>query len=197
LIDLADECAYNTADLDDGYSAGFFTLEEIAAAVPSYAGFLEEIRARFPGASETAHFQEVLRRLVNFLVSGLIEGTLEAVTESGIASVVDVREYPQRLVRMTAPAAATNRALKQFLTTRLYMTHDLLAEREQAAAGIARLFAFFLAHPNELPEGHRERLESLPLHRVVCDYIAGMTEGFFHRTGQRLFGAVPGTPPAN
>jgi len=73
LIDLADEVAYNTADLDDGYSAGLFTMEEIVAEIPHYQDIAAEIETSFPGASPGLRFQEVLRRLIDWLVSGLIE----------------------------------------------------------------------------------------------------------------------------
>jgi len=185
LIDLADEVAYNTADLDDGHSAGLFTMEEIAAAVPHYGELAEEIVWQFPAAPEKVQFQEVLRRLIDLLASSLIEGTIESVQSSGVQSLDDVRRSP-RLVRMSGEASPTNRALKKFLFEHVYSTPPLMEERRKACEGIAELFQYFLRHPAELPDGHRERIEELPLHRVVCDYIAGMTDGFFRRTATRL-----------
>ncbi|MBI4894010.1 MAG: dNTP triphosphohydrolase [Acidobacteria bacterium] len=187
LIDLADEVAYNTADLDDGYSAGLFSMEEIAAAVPHYGELAEEIEAQFPAAAEKVRFQEVLRRLIDLLVSGLIQGTTDNVVQSGARSVAEVRRLP-RLAGLTAGAGETNRALKQFLFLHVYSTPPLLEERQHACDGIAALFTLYMEHPDELPEWQRERLGELPLHRVVCDYIAGMTDGFFRRTRARLLG---------
>ena len=74
LIDLADEIAYNTADLDDAFSAKFFQLDEIAGAVPHYGGLLKEIRNQFPRAEQGLQFQEVSAPAIDLLVSGLIEG---------------------------------------------------------------------------------------------------------------------------
>jgi dGTPase len=187
LIDLADEAAYNTADLDDGYSAGLFSMEEIAADVPHYGELAAEIERQFPAAPEKVRFQEVLRRLINLLVSGLIEGTAEGVAASGVETADDVRRLP-RLVRLTAAADETNRALKRFLFERVYSIPLLLDERRRACEGISALFRFYLAQPEELPEWQRARLADFPLHRVVCDYIAGMTDGFFRRTAARLLG---------
>jgi dGTPase len=185
LIDLADEVAYNTADLDDGYSAGLFTMEEIAACVPHYGDLAQEIGQQFPGAEEKVRFQEVLRRLIDMLVSALIAGTAAQVQLSGAQSVEDVRRLP-RMVGMTGAAGETNRALKSFLFERVYSTAPLIEERRRAGEGIAALFGFYLARPEELPLWQRERLEEFPLHRVICDYIAGMTDGFFRRTAARL-----------
>jgi len=174
--------------LDDAYSAGFFTLDEIAADVPHYGALLEEIRKRFPDAEEGLQFQEVLRRLINLLVSGFIEGTRDALQHSGAANVQEVREHPTRLASLTAAAREADTGLKRFLLRRVYTSPQLIHEREQATGTIGRLFEFFLLNPAELPEPHRMRLADLPLHRVVCDYIAGMTDNFCRTTAHRLVG---------
>src|SRR5205823_3071115 len=81
LIDLADEIAYNTADLDDAFSAGLLTAQDVAASVPQYAGIFEAVETQWAGASPRERFNEGLRQLVDALVSGLISGTVERATE--------------------------------------------------------------------------------------------------------------------
>ncbi len=186
LIDFADEIAYNTADLDDGFAAGLFTSADIAAAVPRYAGLADTIEMQFPGATERERFFEVLRLLFDGLVTGLIQGTARAAVASGAASQEDVRRHPVRLACFTGEAAAVSRDLKAFLHARVYESPALCAERVHSAAMIAWMFQFYLDHPGELPAGYAGQTASQPLHRVVCDYIAGMTDGFFLRTYQRL-----------
>lgn len=190
LIDLADEAAYNTADLDDGFSAGLFTLDEIARAAPGYGALLDEIRAQFPAAPAAVQFQEILRRLIDLLVSSLIEGTAAAAEAAGVADADAVRRHPKRLARLAPPAAATNAALKRFLYERVYTIPALERERRIASEGIERMFAYYLAHPSELPASQREHMEGAPPHRVVCAYIAGMTDGYFRHTLGRIL------PPA-
>lgn len=182
LIDLADEIAYNTADLDDGYSAGLFSLEEIAASVPGYGLLLAQVRSLYPRAQDGILFQEALRKLIDHLASGLIEGTRQAVTSSGCKDVDDIRLAGRRLAGMRPEPAAVNRQLKEFLFRQVYSSGPLQAERCRATAEIWRLFEHYLQSPDRLPEPHLQRTSSLPLHRVVCDYIAGMTDGFFRRT---------------
>ena len=187
LIDLADEIAYNTADLDDAYSARFFDLEAVAECIPRYAGIQAEVEMQFPGASGQIRFNEALRRLIDLLVSGLIEGSEQAVAAARVTSVDQVRRFPERLVRFTAPALETSAALKRFLRERVYSSQALHEERQRSAAMIAELFAYFLQHPERLPESSRDNLEAQPPHRAVCDYIAGMTDGYLRRTySQRL-----------
>lgn len=187
LIDLADEIAYNTADLDDGFSAGLFTAEEIAAAVPRYAELADTIEMQFPGATPREQFFEALRLVMDALVTGLIQGTVDAASAAGVTDYHGVRRHPERIAAFTAPALATNRELKAFLQTRVYQSPALKQERARSAGMIATLFQFFLDRPDELPGPYAEltRQQGHPRHRVVCDYIAGMTDGFFLRTYER------------
>ena len=187
LIDLADEIAYSTADLDDAFSAGMFDLETIVREVSGYAGILESVRELFPLATQRLLFHEALRRLIDLLVTGLVEGVHGAASQAGLKEVDDVRRYPGRVARLTPLAAVTSAALKEFLRRHVYFAEALLAERRRAAAMLDELFQFFLKHPDSLPPGYRASAEGGALHRVVCDYIAGMTDGFVRRTYRRVF----------
>jgi dGTPase len=186
LIDLADEIAYGTADLDDAFSAGMFDVENIAGEVPGYAGILDSVRERFPQATHRLLFQEALRRLIDWMVTGLVEGTWEAARAAGVEEVDDVRRCPRRIACLTPPAAVTGSALKEFLRRHVYFTEALLAERRRAAAMLGELFQFFLKQPDRLPPAYRGAAEGGALPRVVCDYIAGMTDGFLRRTYRRV-----------
>jgi dGTPase len=195
LIDLADEVAYNTADLDDAFSADMLTAADIAACVPQYAGILESIQMQFPGASPREHFQEALRQLINLLVSGLIEGTSQQAQGVAVETCDDVRVCPRRLAAFTPQPAETSRQLKQFLHTRVYSAPALIEGRTRSVTMIAALFQFFVDHCDRLPQAYREQAASEPIHRVVCDYIAGMTDAFFRRIYQQHIGEEDFTPP--
>lgn len=187
LIDLADEIAYNTADLDDGFSAGMLTAEDVAACVEPYAAIHEAVETQFPGATERERFHEGLRQVVDLLVSGLIDGTVTAAERSRVASVEDVRDLPERLAVFTADARETSAGLKRFLHRTMYASPALNEDRQRSMAMIEELFHFFLDDPARLPEAYSQRAEEPP-HRIICDYIAGMTDGFFRRTYEQMLG---------
>ena len=191
LIDLADEIAYNTADLDDAFSAHLFAICDIRTAVPEFERRYQEAEGHFPAASERELFQEVVRGLVDWLVSGLIQGTMDAAAHAGVADSDQVREHPRRLASFMPAAQATNRQLKQFLHHAVYFSEAMVEERRRSAEMVAELFEFYTTHPDKLPENYIEPLEHWPVHRVVCDYIAGMTDGFFLRTYQEFAGPHP------
>jgi dGTPase len=188
LIDLADEIAYNTADLDDAFSAGLFEIGGIRQAVSEFDRRYEEVEGQFPGASEQERFQEVVRGLVDCLVSGFIQGTAEAAAQAAVAGVDQVREYPRRLACFTPLSQATNRELKQFLHHQVYYSELMLEERRRSTRMLGELFEFYIANPAKLPLNYVHSLAEAPVHRVVCDYIAGMTDGYFLRSYQQAFG---------
>jgi dGTPase len=183
LIDLCDEIAYNTADLDDGYSAGFIHPEEAGIGVVRFGELWEAAEMQFPGAPEQVKVKEVVRGLINWLVSGLIEGTLAAA--NGLAGPDAVRENPSRIARFSESTAAGTRELKNFLRDKVYCSEALVRARTQSAGRIPALFGLFLEHPERMPAAHQDESAD-PLHRRVCDYIAGMTDGFFLKTCQQM-----------
>ncbi len=191
LIDLADEVAYNTADLDDGYAAGMFSLVDAAHAVPAIARLAEEGDIQFPGADEKTRFREILRSLINELVGGLIQGTLELVKKSGARSVDDIRQLGYRVVAFTPQAAALRDELKRFLTQRVYLAQDLASERSKAAQELGKLFDYLVSSPQHLPSDYQDQLEQVPAARVVCDFIAGMTDAYFRRFYESVNQAAP------
>jgi dGTPase len=188
LIDLADEIAYNSADLDDAVSAGLLCPADVAAEAPYYGELYEQAGQQFPGAPESARFHETLRDVVDALVSGLIEGTVRNAAATGIETVEDVRRHPRRLAAFTPETETANRDLKRFLHRHVYTAPELREERDRAAAMIAQLFEFFVEHPERLPAPHSDLIPAEPAYRVVCDYIAGMTDVFFQRTYRQVLG---------
>ncbi|MFQ5927749.1 MAG: deoxyguanosinetriphosphate triphosphohydrolase [Terriglobia bacterium] len=187
LIDLADEVAYNTADLDDGYEAKLLDFETVVAATPLVRAIFDDVRGRYPQALEKLQFNETLKRVIDRLVTDLIENTRSQLAAEGIKTLDDVRNFPRRLVAFSAPVAEASRQLKRFLFERLYAHPNLVAEREQAVRVLEELFRFYLEHPERLPSFYVEKTHTEPAHRTVCDYIAGMTDTYVFRQHHELF----------
>jgi dGTPase len=186
LIDLADEVAYNAADLDDAYEAGLLRVDRIAAAVPSYAEILESIDTQFPGLTERERFQESVRHLIDALVSGLIEGTVAAAGDAGVRGVEDVRLHRTRIARFTSAARETSILFKRFLHKNVYSSDLLETDRRDSTEKLDRVFEYLLAHPGKMSA---DKDAGVPPHRAVCDFIAGMTDRYFLRFHESLFGA--------
>jgi dGTPase len=193
LIDLADEIAYDAADLDDGFEAHLLTLKTIRAGLPVFEAFFQEVEALYPAAPDQLQFNETLKRLLNRFVTGLIEGTRARLKAAAIASVDDVRRHPQRLVgfhqaSFNAGLERDRASCKEFLYQNLYFSKALEPEKEEAERVIRDLFSHWMRRPGDLPPAYREKSQQEPLPRIVCDYIAGMTDPFIVEQHQRFCG---------
>ena len=184
LIDRCDEIAYNAADLDDGYFAELIQLEDARRMVGKIAEIDEVLSQQYPGAPERVRVHEIVRALINWLVSGLIEGTLEAA--KGLADVDAVRRNGTRVACFSRETALGSQELKDFLRQTVYQSDRLAEDRSKSTGLVASLFEFFMKHSNRLPINYLEESAGQPLHRVVCDYIAGMTDGFLVRTCEQM-----------
>ncbi len=181
IIDLVDEIAYNIADLDDGLEAELLEVEAVLTAVPAVAGVYGEIDRGYPNARTKLKFLETLKRLLDVLVTDLIDTTQAGIARSGVRSVEEVRRAPARIAGLSPAAAEKNAALKSFLHARLYALPELAEERERSALALDHLFRFFLDRPEAMPPFYAQQAHRQPRHRVVCDYIAGMTDRFLLR----------------
>ena len=186
LVDLTDEIAYNTADLDDGFEARILSLEDIRFEVSVFEDSYQEASARFPEASTKLLFNEALKRMLDRMVTDLIQHTGEAARQAGVSSLQQVRSYPQRLARFSESMEKQRRQAKDFLHARLYFSPDLMPEKEMAERIVTELFAFWTAHPEALPEQYQAKIHEESLPRVICDYIAGMTDNYILDQHQKL-----------
>jgi dGTPase len=188
LIDWTDELAYSTADLDDGYEAHLVALEQISEGVPVFARFFGEVRKLYPDAAPKLQFNEVLRRILDRWVGDLIRNTQAQVEAAGLAVLDDVRTYSRRLAGLSADAESERRQTKEFLYQNLYNCRSLEPEKEAAERIISDLFELWMKHPEKLPTGYQEKADAEPLARVICDYIAGMTDPYIYEQYEKHCG---------
>ena len=190
LIDLADEIAYDTADLDDGYEAHLLTLDEIHARLPLFEPFYREVEKLYPDAIEKLKFNEALRRVLNRLVGDLICNTQAQIEVARIRTLDDIRACPRRLVSLSPAVEEERRQFKEFLFQNLNLSAALDPEKNDAERIIAELFELWMAKPEHLPDAYQEKARQEPLARVVCDYIAGMTDNFISEQHEKFCGRI-------
>ena len=190
LIDLADEIAYSTADLDDGYEARILSLDHILPRVAIFERFYREAERRYPEAPEKLRFSDALRRMLDRMATDLIQTTRACIGAAGVKSEGDVRAFPGRLAAFSPEVDAERAQVKAFLYEKLYFSPDLQPEKQEAERVITDLFNYWGAHPESLPSSYQERVrsEDQPMVRIVCDYIAGMTDNFILEQHQRFCG---------
>ena len=181
LIDLVDEIAYNTADLDDGYEAHLVEIEHVRRLVPVFDAMYSEVERTHPKGRPKLIFNEALKRVLDLLATDVIEETRRQVQQSGARTVEDIRSHGSRLASFSKGAAQSNSELKHFLLANLYALPAIDEDRERSVQALDELFQYYLEHPDAMPDFYREQAKREPLARVICDYIAGMTDQYLLR----------------
>jgi len=193
LANFADEIAYNNHDVDDGIRAGLITVEQLLG-VPLFAEYHREVLAKYPGLAPRRLVFEILRRMINRLVSDLIESSAARLRDSGVGSIADVREHSKPLIGFSDATGELNYALKAFLREHVYRHYKVRRMTSKARRVVGALFDAFFNDPSLMPDEHREsaaRLETAQgtagRARAVADYIAGMTDRYAILEHRRLF----------
>lgn len=178
IIDLADEIAYLTADLDDGVESGLLEIEHILEHVGILRRSYGAVRGAHPGAEEKYVFHDALQTMQKALVLDLVRQTGENVMASKARSLEEIRALPQRVAALSQEAEAERAEEKRYLYDTLYTCPLLEEEHEKADGVVTELFEFWVRHPDQLPESYAREIETDGAPRVAADYIAGMTDHF-------------------
>jgi dGTPase len=195
LIDLADEIAYLTADMDDGMEAGMLHPEMLRRHVRIFHESLLLAEREFPAAPQNLLANEALKKMLNTLVGDLIRETARRVNAGGIVTLEDVRRSPQRLVAFSPQMEELRREAKLHLYTALYSSEELQRDLQEAAMVVRNLFTFWVNDPSRLPAANQSQIPEHGVPRVVADYIAAMTDNYIllqYAEWVKDRGSVPG-----
>ncbi|MFN8770552.1 MAG: deoxyguanosinetriphosphate triphosphohydrolase [Neisseriaceae bacterium] len=185
LSNLADELAYNYHDVDDGLRANLITLEQLEE-VPIIKQQIHLVKSNYPHLKDRRLHKELVRSLINITIYDLIETSKYNIEKYNVNSVQDVRNAPV-IIKYSEDMYISQRELKKFLHKNLYKHHSVMQLRFKVNAVIRALFDAYMSDELLLPEPFRNRVKEDGLHRVVADYISGMTDRYAFRQYNRLF----------
>jgi dGTPase len=185
LVDFVDEIAYNNHDIDDGLASGMFSVEAIRAV----GLFRDAHDATLASGNRDERLarHETVRRIIDRCARDLLATTLAEIDRVGLKSAADVRHAGGRIVRYSDAMRPLVRELKDFLYTNMYRHFRVVRMGDKAGRILRDLFETYVSEPLQLPPQYQRRIEHDGLHRVVCDYIAGMTDRYAMEDHRRLF----------
>jgi dGTPase len=186
---LADDIAYNNHDIDDGLRAGLFAIADLAE-MPLVGPVFHDVASRYPGIEEPRLIHEAIRRLIDRMVSDLIDETQRRLADSGVKSADEVRALKAPVVGFSDGMRRNDRALKDFLFERMYRHYRVNRMGSKARRVVHDLFTLYLAEPQCLPREWRGLAgapDDAQTARVAADYLAGMTDRFALDEHHRLF----------
>jgi dGTPase len=185
LVDFVDEIAYNNHDVDDGLASGMFPVEQIRTVYLFREAHDAALQQGIHDERILRH--QVVRRIINRCAEDLIGSTLRSLQGARVGSVEDVRGVGRRLVSYSAEMTEHVRELKDFLLRSMYRHYRVVRMGDKAGRILRDLFGSYMAEPRQLPPHFQEQIECSGVARVVCDYIAGMTDRFAVDEHQKLF----------
>lgn len=186
VVDVSDEIAYDHHDLDDGITSGLLQ-EENLRRIPLWRQVSSEVRKKFPRASAEIRKFEIIRRLIDLQVTDLMEESIRQIRLKKIQSPLDAQRRPHPVISLSPTLSALRAPLKAFLNREMYHHHKVVRMAEKARRFLTALFEVYVRRPEQLPPTTRERLKNEPRHRVICDYIAGMTDRYALEEYQKQF----------
>ena len=189
VASLADDIAYSSHDLDDGLRAGLFEFEELKG-IPVVAQLIDEVILTYPGASRYILIHELVRRLINRMVSDLMVESTRRIKELDPKSPDDVRNAGGPIIAFGKNMAIAVKELKAFLMERMYRHYLVNRMGSKAKRVVCDLFKLYISEPECLPTEWAKGAgapHSEETARVVADFIAGMTDRFAFREHAKLF----------
>jgi dGTPase len=178
LIDLADEIAYLTADIDDGLEAGILDLRDVREHVPIFDRSYSRMEQGHPNAAPKLLLAGALTRMLNRLTGDLIRETARRADLAGVASLIEVRSHPDRLAALSLEKETERKQAKRYLHDHLYVSEEIQRNHQQAEEVVGGLFREWVRNPELLPTAYFAMVDRDGAPRVVADYIAGMTDSF-------------------
>jgi dGTPase len=186
VVDACDSLAYDCHDVDDALSVGLITYSDLQR-VPFWNLAVERARVEHPSIQQE-HFQPtVIRKLIDWQVVDLLQSTRENLRERSIGSIADVRQADEVLAAPSAEVKNLKAGLEAFLHEQVYRHYRIMRMAYKGQRMLKLMFDEFCAHPQQLPTRYQHRAARAGLSQTVCDYLAGMTDGYAQDEYQRLF----------
>jgi len=186
IANLADRVAYDSHDLEDAAGAGLVEEADLNT-IDLWKEASAPVRAAHRGLPLAAVRRPILDRLESMLLDDIVAESRRRIAAARVRRVDDVRACGRELIAFSAAMETRVRALEAFLLERVYRHPRLIRMDSKARRFIARLFEAYVDEPRLLPPRFVRRIDEQGVHRVVCDYIAGMTDRFCQDEYKRLF----------
>jgi len=181
---ISDQIAYNNHDVEDAIRAGLITNNQLYEVV-FFKNIIEEIKDKYKQINENLLTYQILRKSISKIIMDIYHHTGKIIDKLEIKSLKDVRDYSSSVVSMSNEMNSNCLLIRDFLYENVYNHKSLLIKRKRAEEIIVKLFNYFEANPNKLPDDWKNKKNNA-IERNICDYVSGMTD----RYASRLYNSI-------
>jgi dGTPase len=186
VVDRADEIAYDNHDVDDGLTSGLIREADLDR-IALWRRVKKSLGGRLSEKVEIRRCQ-IIRELINLEVTDLIRQSGKNILKSRVRSPKDAMRFGGgALIAFSGDLAKRRQELRDFLKAKLYTHYRVVRMTDKAQRFVRALFGIYLRRPEQLPPGSQKRLKTEGAHRVICDYIAGMTDRYAQDEYRKFF----------
>ena len=186
IVDLADEIAYSNHDIDDGLRSGLITMEQLEE-VSLWKEAVIIVKNTHTSLGDETLKHRGISTIISLLTRDLTANSHKKIEKSGVSTDEDVRNFGRRMITFSAEMEEKGEDLKKFLYNNMYCHYRVIRMEEKAKRIIGDLFKAYKSRPEQLPPRYYSRKDAEGLERVICDYIAGMTDRFALDEHKKLF----------
>lgn len=186
IVDVADEIAYNNHDIDDGISSNMLDIEQLND-IGLWRENFDRIKKKYPKEDFKVIRSQTIIQIINSQATDLINQILEEIDELGVKTLEDVKNAGHTIARFSPDMDKKNRELKDFLKKNLYDHHRVIRMADKADRITKHLFKVYENDPRLIPPHIYASIDEVGKERLICDYIAGMTDRFALDEYKKLF----------
>ena len=179
IVDVADEIAYNSHDLDDGLRAGLFTENDLHD-LRLIRGILDKIKAEHLNINRYQYVHLLIRYLINEQVTDLLKESDRRINDSNIETREDVKAAKVRIIDFSEGMKKKKKEIKEFLYENFYLNPHVIKIVDLAKECLNGLFEIYIKDPSKMPTHFckKSQVQGEDPYRIICDYVSGMTDRF-------------------
>jgi dGTPase len=187
VVDIADEIAYDNHDLDDGLTSGMIGDQDLGRIDLWSEAYNKKVSGKYANLDKEKRKYLIIRSFIDIQVTDIIQETIRRLNGLDINSSLEIKKLKEKVISFSKEMTELRKPLREFLMQNLYEHYRVIRMSNKAKRFLKELFKVYIDKPEQLPTHIQKRIKNDGVHRVVCDYIAGMTDRFALDEYKKLF----------
>ena len=175
ISSISDDVAYNSHDLEDGLKAGLFKIDDLDY-IPIISDIIYKHKKKLRNNNKELVLRQIIRDIINEMVKDIIINTKKNIQYVKPKNIKDIYKSKVQLVNFSSKMSNFDLSIKLFLKSKMYNHKNVLKRTQKGRKIVQFLFSKIKKNPNKFIK--KNLLLNISKERLVCDFIAGMTDRY-------------------